>query len=98
MIEPKMLRLINDSIKETTITIGDRLVKFNSKSRIATVNPGEDVSKYIASRNFVLGDLTEAFLLSWYRDNAKPEVKLELTEDEAVKFLKEKNYIVYKKK
>ena len=49
---------------------------------------------------FVLGVLNDTEALRWYRNN-KPTTKVEvkeMTEEAMVELLKEKNYIVYKKK
>jgi len=102
MKEPKILRLVNDSIRSTSLFIDGKVYNFNDRIREVVVSPETDVESYTRTRNFVCGELSDAELLRWYKtlDFKKEETikEVEITEEIAVEFLKSKNYVAYKKK
>ena len=99
MKEPRLLRLIEPSIVSKTVEYNGIEYRFSKHVREIVV-PSDFDMKGLNPQVFVLGVLTDADALRWYRNN-KPTTKVEvkeMTEEAMVELLKEKNYIVYKKK
>lgn len=97
-MEPRVLRLVNTTIKSIEIDTGKRKLKFGKGITTHTIEADEDVS-HLNRRDFVVCEADAETLLKWYRLNsAKKETgNTEMNEEEAVAFLKSKGYLAYKK-
>ena len=98
MKEPKMLRLTNPYMKSTNITVNGKTIKFTAQNNTAVVDADADLSN-VNMRDFALMDLSDVELVKWYRSQKPVEsiVEKELTEEDAVAFLKAKGYLAYKR-
>ena len=94
-MEPRTLRLIDNSIKSIEVDTGKRVLKFGKGITLHTIESDEDVS-HLNPKTFVIGTPDDKVLINWYRANASKQSK-EMTEEDAVAFLKSRGYLAYKK-
>lgn len=95
MNEPKVLILMNDSIKSKTLVVGDKKHEFTKTNRWVIIDD-ESKYKHLVGREYSIGNLDDSELLKWYRLNAKPQKKEVMTVDQMIAELKANGYIVYK--
>lgn len=106
--EPKLLRIVNPSIKSVEIKLGGKSYVFDSRKQIHAIDAEDDVS-HLNRRDFVVGEVDDKTLINWYRSlpevtttevikEVVKEVPIEITEESAVEFLKARGYLAYKRK
>ena len=106
--EPKLLRMVNPSIKSISVKLGDKSYLFDSRHSIHAIDPEADTSK-LNRRDFVIGEVDDKTLINWYRSlpetntvevvkEVVKEVPVEMTEESAVEYLKARGYLAYKRK